>query len=107
MGWLTDAQETHQILGGIKRCGLSDHYALDYRWEQAMRPACKQMMVIDDLADRFHDCDLLLDQNYGSSARAISKLGSNKLHAILRPSLCFAKPTYADYRAKLRAQETA
>jgi UDP-2,4-diacetamido-2,4,6-trideoxy-beta-L-altropyranose hydrolase len=41
-----------------------DHYALDERWESAVRVSCKKLMVIDDLADRQHDCDVLLDQNY-------------------------------------------
>lgn len=41
-----------------------DHYALDARWEKALRPSVKKIMVIDDLADRQHDCDTLLDQNY-------------------------------------------
>jgi UDP-2,4-diacetamido-2,4,6-trideoxy-beta-L-altropyranose hydrolase len=41
-----------------------DHYALDVRWESAMRNTAERIMVIDDLADRKHDCDLLLDQNY-------------------------------------------
>lgn len=41
-----------------------DHYALDARWESPMRAAARQIMVIDDLADRRHDCDVLLDQNY-------------------------------------------
>ncbi|MDD2700473.1 MAG: UDP-2,4-diacetamido-2,4,6-trideoxy-beta-L-altropyranose hydrolase [Sideroxydans sp.] len=41
-----------------------DHYALDHRWESRMRIAASKIMVIDDLADRRHECDLLLDQNY-------------------------------------------
>lgn len=40
-----------------------DHYALDSRWESVLRAIAKQIMVIDDLADRNHDCDVLLDQN--------------------------------------------
>lgn len=43
---------------------IVDHYALDARWEKALRPYCKQIMVIDDLADRQHECDILIDQNY-------------------------------------------
>jgi UDP-2,4-diacetamido-2,4,6-trideoxy-beta-L-altropyranose hydrolase len=41
-----------------------DHYALDYRWEQGMRGVTRSILAIDDLADRVHDCDLLLDQNF-------------------------------------------
>lgn len=41
-----------------------DHYALDSRWESTMRNTVAKIMVIDDLADRQHDCDVLLDQNY-------------------------------------------
>jgi UDP-2,4-diacetamido-2,4,6-trideoxy-beta-L-altropyranose hydrolase len=40
-----------------------DHYALDARWEGFLRKSTKQIMVIDDIADRQHDCDVLLDQN--------------------------------------------
>jgi UDP-2,4-diacetamido-2,4,6-trideoxy-beta-L-altropyranose hydrolase len=45
---------------------IVDHYALDARWEKALRPIVKNIMAIDDLADRDHDCDVLLDQNYFS-----------------------------------------
>lgn len=43
---------------------IVDHYALDKCWEAVMRPAAKKIMVIDDLADREHACDLLFDQNF-------------------------------------------
>lgn len=41
-----------------------DHYALDKRWESDLRGTAKHIMVIDDIADRQHDCDVLLDQNF-------------------------------------------
>ena len=43
---------------------IVDHYALDYRWENELRSSTRRFMVIDDLVDRKHDCDLLLDQTF-------------------------------------------
>lgn len=50
-------QETVDLL-------IIDHYAIDERWERYFKGISKKIMVIDDLADRKHDCDLLLDQNF-------------------------------------------
>jgi len=62
-----DAQDTIQALSGQSWDWLIvDHYALDTRWETAMRETAKQIMVIDDIADRQHECDVLLDQNFYS-----------------------------------------
>lgn len=43
-------------------CLIVDHYALDKNWHQQIRPFCKYLMIIDDLANRALDCDILLDQ---------------------------------------------
>ncbi len=64
--WETDLMQTQEVLGGKHFDWLVvDHYSLDVRWESAMRKFARKIMVIDDLADRMHDCDLLLDQNLG------------------------------------------
>src|SRR3546814_6368643 len=47
---------------------IVDHYALGAVWEEAVRKAARLTMAIDDLADRPHSCDLLLDQNLGRQA---------------------------------------
>lgn len=60
-----DAQATIQALSDQQWDWIVvDHYALDARWESELRAIAKQIMVIDDIADRQHDCDVLLDQNY-------------------------------------------
>lgn len=62
----TDVNETQEILNGIGKVDLLvvDSYALDITWEEKMRPLVDKIFVIDDLANRRHDCDILLDQNF-------------------------------------------
>ncbi len=67
--WLETSQEVDAadtlsaLADGSWDCVVVDHYALDARWERRVRNATARILVIDDLADRAHDCDLLLDQN--------------------------------------------
>lgn len=42
-----------------------DNYDLDLKYEKHFRSFAKKIMIIDDLANRQHDCDVLLDQTYG------------------------------------------
>lgn len=42
---------------------IIDHYGIDEKWEQSIYSFTNHLMVIDDLANRSHYCDLLLDQN--------------------------------------------
>jgi UDP-2,4-diacetamido-2,4,6-trideoxy-beta-L-altropyranose hydrolase len=63
--WERDAQETLAMLSQQPRMDwlIVDHYGLDISWETSLRSVVNNVMVIDDLADRPHDCDVLLDQN--------------------------------------------
>ncbi len=59
-----DAEATLIALSGSNwDAVVVDHYALDHRWHALVRQRSAYLMVIDDLADRVHGCDLLLDQN--------------------------------------------
>jgi len=64
--WKDDAIQTQEAivsLGCAPDWLIVDHYALDWRWETVLRPFVGRIFVIDDLADRKHDCDAILDQN--------------------------------------------
>jgi UDP-2,4-diacetamido-2,4,6-trideoxy-beta-L-altropyranose hydrolase len=76
-----------------------DHYALDAHWESAVLGHCKQLMVIDDLADRKHTCHTLLDQTLGrteSDYRHLLTLQTQLLcgaeYALLRPEFLALRP---------------
>ena len=43
---------------------IVDHYGLDERWESILKKKARNILVIDDIADRQHDCVVLLDQNF-------------------------------------------
>ena len=51
------------VLDGLKpEYLIVDHYGLDARFERKVNVFCKYILVIDDLANRSHNCDFLLDQ---------------------------------------------
>jgi UDP-2,4-diacetamido-2,4,6-trideoxy-beta-L-altropyranose hydrolase len=65
-----DAQQTIRALAdGSWDWLIVDHYALDARWESALRASTRMIAVIDDISDRAHDCDLLVDQNLQTGSR--------------------------------------
>ena len=66
-----EQEDTRSVLSSIDSIEwlVIDHYGLDCSWETAMKSYSKKIMVIDDLADRKHVCDLLLDQNLFTNAR--------------------------------------
>lgn len=71
-----------------------DHYELGQSWERALRSIAARMVAIDDLADRLHDCDLLIDPAPGDSHRYVS----------LVPTHCttLLGPDYAMLRQEFR-----
>lgn len=78
-----------------------DHYALDVCWEGVLSSHCGQIMVIDDLADRKHDCSLLLDQNFGSSTTRYAGLLPQACAQLHGPAYALLKPAYATQRANM------
>ena len=60
-----DSMNTIKLIKGLDPDWLIvDHYGIDHDWEKQLRPYVKKIMVIDDLANRRHDCDILIDQNW-------------------------------------------
>ena len=86
----------------LKHCDVMvvDHYELSAPDETAFRASAKKIIVIDDLADRSHDCDVLLDQTYGRVANDYKDLTPKNAailtgseYALLRPEFQKLRPT--------------
>ncbi len=86
-----------------------DHYSLDASWEGALAQHYRKLMVIDDLADRTHTCNLLLDQTFGRQTTdyyplvpTSCRLLCGSQYAILRPEFAALRP----YSLQRRGQPT-
>ena len=105
--WQTDSQESYAAISGTVDWIIVDHYALDHRWETTMRAKCTRIMCIDDLADRPHDCDLLLDQSLGRCNQDYLHLVPEPAKLLLGPKYALLRPEFAQWRdASLARRET-
>lgn len=101
-----DAAETAAALSGNSwEWVVVDHHALDARWETALRRCSRNIAVIDDLADRPHDCDLLLDQNLAADAagRYAGKVPAG-CRLLLGPAYALLREEFRTARRHLRAR---
>ncbi|MCK9488781.1 MAG: UDP-2,4-diacetamido-2,4,6-trideoxy-beta-L-altropyranose hydrolase [Xanthomonadales bacterium] len=97
--WHQDAADTIAALGPAS-CDwlIVDHYALDARWEGQLRPHARKMLAIDDLADRPHQVDLLLDQNLGRVAADYQPYISSTTRCLVGPEYALLRPEFARLR---------
>jgi len=96
--WNEDAKQTRNILKEKKIDWLVlDHYGIDKRWEKKLRKYTGKIMVIDDLAKRSHDCDLLLNQNLSASLKKrYQKILPKNCNVLLGPEYALLQKEYAD-----------
>ncbi|HUO13284.1 MAG TPA: UDP-2,4-diacetamido-2,4,6-trideoxy-beta-L-altropyranose hydrolase, partial [Caulobacteraceae bacterium] len=76
-----------------------DHYGVGAAEETRLRGLHRRIAVIDDLANRRHACDLLLDPGYGRRRSDYAKLVREGCvvmvgpgHALIRPEFAQARP---------------
>ncbi len=82
-----------------------DHYGLDARWERVVQGSVMNILVIDDLANRPHDCSVLLDQNFWPDAHERYKglLPADCLQ-LLGPRYLLLREEFAQARATLKRE---
>jgi len=103
----TDAMATLAALPQKLSLVVLDHYALDYRWQTRLRPVAP-LLVIDDLADRRLDCDLLLDQNLNPKGDdRYDLLVPANCSKLLGPNYALLRPQFAMLRSHAERDRTA
>lgn len=100
VNWAQDAAETRAALGESMNWLVMDHYAFDARWQKIACPPETRLMVIDDLADRPHVCDVLLDQNLGHEAANYKGLVPETCIFLMGPHYALLRTEFAEVRAE-------
>ena len=112
--WRGDAAATRAELEETgARWLVLDHYALDASWQAEALPDGVSLLVLDDLADRSHRADVLLDQNFGRAPADYAELlpadcdlRTGPAHALLRPEFARLRPRALARREALKRPKT-
>lgn len=106
VNWERDAKETISFLNrkiNLINLLIVDHYGLGEKWETAVSQYVNQIMVIDDLANRKHRCNLLLDQNIVDDfARRYDDLIPNSCQKFLGPDYMLLREEFIHSKKRRR-----
>lgn len=101
-----DVNQCKKIINSYKNSSnwlLVDHYGIDQRWESKIRNHVEKIIVIDDLANRKHDCDILIDQNfYRDMTERYNKLVPKNCVQILGSKYALLRKEFTITRKKLK-----
>lgn len=81
-----------------------DHYAIDHLWEVRVAASVGHVMVIDDLANRQHACDLLLDPNYGRAHSDYQEQTERKTRYLLGINYALLRDEFVRHRDNIEAK---
>ncbi|MFN8946266.1 MAG: UDP-2,4-diacetamido-2,4,6-trideoxy-beta-L-altropyranose hydrolase, partial [Alphaproteobacteria bacterium] len=81
---------------------IVDHYGWAAADERLLRPGTRRLAVIDDLANRAHDCDLLVDQNAGRVERDYAGLVGPLVPLLVGPRFALLRQAFSTLREKAR-----
>jgi len=77
---------------------IVDHYSLDQTWQSVLAECFSKLMVIDDLANRKHQCNVLLDQTYGRNENDYAGLVPKCSQLLLGSEYALLRPEFAEWR---------
>lgn len=75
-----------------------DHYGRDFAYETALSGWARQRLIIDDLADRRHECEFLCDQTPGRTAAEYAPLLPDYCRVLTGSDYALLRPEFAALR---------
>lgn len=84
-----------------------DNYSLDFSWETLLKPYCSNMLVIDDLANRLHECDLLLDQTLLRSQESYKDKVNDGCRLLCGSDYSLLRREFRDWRLNSKSKSLA
>jgi len=99
-----DAQAAVRALSGQRwDWVVADHYALDAVWEKCLRAVADRVLVIDDIANRQHCADVLIDQNhYPDMMRRYADKVPAHCQLLLGPTYALLRGEFGRLHAEVR-----
>jgi UDP-2,4-diacetamido-2,4,6-trideoxy-beta-L-altropyranose hydrolase len=89
-----------------------DNYTLDSYYENHFRKSVKAILVIDDMPSRSHNCEILLDQNFGTKISDYQnfvnegcKILAGTDFSLLRPEFAKIRPLALEKRSQTKKIE--
>ena len=77
---------------------ILDNYALDEDWHCKLKPYYEKLIVIDDLLDRKHRCDILLNHTFGCQQNDYAAFVPNNCKLLLGSQYALLRPEFVKWR---------
>ncbi|MBN1688182.1 MAG: UDP-2,4-diacetamido-2,4,6-trideoxy-beta-L-altropyranose hydrolase [Candidatus Omnitrophica bacterium] len=104
--WAADAEETRRLLeseGCDAQWLIVDHYGWDHRGENRVKDCVGKIIIIDDLANRRHEGDLIIDSTFGEDGTRYCGLISGHCHGLFGSKYVLLKSEFRKERACIRS----
>ena len=116
LNWLgtTEAEDAQDTLNSLSKHHIQhidwlivDHYALSAEWEQSLRNVVTNILAIDDLANRMHDSDIILDCGLSNTQELYQHLNKRPVTTLIGPRYALLRPEFALHRQQLKLPRTS
>lgn len=97
--WEQDVEDVKKVLcNKIVDWIIVDHYGVDHHWHKSFRGLARNIMVIDDLADRKLNCDVILDQTFNLKKNVYLPFLLKKSQLLIGTDYALLRPEFIKLR---------